>query len=73
MSSIFGSEFDEIWPKSLPKYTEFGLNLLRSCENIKKPKNVNFNEVCKQSSEFSIKVRRLIIFQCSIFSNFSGI
>ncbi|XP_011296476.2 uncharacterized protein LOC101898587 isoform X4 [Musca domestica] len=57
--SIFGPEFDQIWPKagSALKLTEFGKRLLKQCENIKKPENVDVDieAFMKKSSEFPLE------------------
>lgn len=58
--SIFGPEFEQIWPKagSVLKLTEFGKRLLKQCENIKKPENVDVDieAFMKKSSEFPLEV-----------------
>uniref|UniRef100_A0A1I8NIN0 Uncharacterized protein n=1 Tax=Musca domestica TaxID=7370 RepID=A0A1I8NIN0_MUSDO len=57
--SIFGPEFEQIWPKagSALKLTEFGKRLLKQCESIKKPENadVDIEAFMKKSSEFPLE------------------
>ncbi|XP_013114322.2 uncharacterized protein LOC106095541 isoform X4 [Stomoxys calcitrans] len=57
--SIFGPEFEKIWPKAgaALQLTEFGKKLLKQCENIKKPeqKDVDINEFKRKSSNFPLE------------------
>ncbi|XP_075155315.1 ADP-ribosylarginine hydrolase CG2909-like [Haematobia irritans] len=57
--SIFGSEFEMIWPKagSVLKLTDFGKNLMKQCKDIRKPqqKAVDINEFKRKSSNFPLE------------------
>ncbi|XP_037936611.1 uncharacterized protein LOC119670427 [Teleopsis dalmanni] len=57
--SIFGEEFEKIWPKSDTKIklTDFGEKMLKKCETILKPNTseIDINDIISRSSEFPIK------------------
>ncbi|KAI8117786.1 hypothetical protein CVS40_10393 [Lucilia cuprina] len=57
--SMFGAEFEQIWPKAGTqlKLSEFGRKLLKQCETIKKPENkeVDINEFKRKSSNFPLE------------------
>ncbi|XP_073835321.1 uncharacterized protein [Musca autumnalis] len=57
--SKFGSEFEQVWPKAGTGLilSEFGKKLLKECENIKQPHNieVDVEAFMKKSSEFPLE------------------